>query len=146
MSQTMIYVPSYYDFVRLRNYFRESELSAVMLCEYSKKGKVAQARDVFFKGHRHFMLYTERAHFYSRYHIKGIQHILFYQPPTYPSFFRELCNLLMDSNPHRKFEEKSCCVLACKHDLLPLKHIVGLNEVKKMYASKKKVFVKYVDE
>lgn len=145
MSQTMIYIPSYFDFVRLRNYFRSSEISACMICEYSQKGKIAQARDVFFKGHRHFMLYTERAHFYSRYHIKGIQHILFYQLPTYPGFFRELCNLLIDSNPRRQYEEKSCCVLVSKHDILQLKHIIGLNEVKHMFNSKKKIFVNYID-
>lgn len=141
----MVYIPSYFDFVRLRNYFRENEMSSVMICEYSKKGKIAQARDVFFKGHRHFMLYTERTHFYSRYHIKGIQHIIFYQMPTYPGFFRELCNLMLDSNPRRKYEEKSCCVLASKHDLLQLKHIVGQNETKSMFNSNKKIFVKYTD-
>ncbi|XP_054717806.1 U3 small nucleolar RNA-associated protein 25 homolog [Uloborus diversus] len=146
MAQTLVYIPSYFDFVRLRNHFREMELSCVMICEYSKKGKIAQARDVFFKGYRHFMLYTERAHFYSRYHIKGIQHIIFYQLPLYPSFFHELCNALMDSNPRRKFEEKSCTVLSSKFELLQMKHIVGLAETKHMYNSKKKIFVKYTEK
>ncbi|KFM58522.1 Digestive organ expansion factor-like protein, partial [Stegodyphus mimosarum] len=146
MAQTMIYIPSYFDFVRLRNYFRESELSSVMICEYSKKGKVAQARDVFFKGYRHFMLYTERTHFYSRYHIKGIQHIIFYQLPTYPVFFRELCNAIIDCNPRKRYEEKSCTVIVSKHDLLQLKNIVGLSETKRMNGSKKKIFVKYIEQ
>ncbi|GFT79143.1 digestive organ expansion factor homolog [Trichonephila clavipes] len=49
MMQTLIYIPSYFDFTRLRNYFRENELSSVMICEHSKPGKVAQARNNFFK-------------------------------------------------------------------------------------------------
>ena len=36
MGQTMIYVPSYFDFVRIRNYLRKQEISFVQLCEYSK--------------------------------------------------------------------------------------------------------------
>ena len=36
MKQTLIYVSSYFDFVRLRNYFKKEELSFVQICEYSK--------------------------------------------------------------------------------------------------------------
>lgn len=36
MAHTMIYVPSYFDFVRIRNYFKKEDLSFVQICEYSK--------------------------------------------------------------------------------------------------------------
>lgn len=36
MKQTLIFVPSYYDFVRLRNYFKREDVSFVQICEYSK--------------------------------------------------------------------------------------------------------------
>lgn len=36
MKQCLIYVPSYYDFVRVRNYFKKEELNFVQICEYSK--------------------------------------------------------------------------------------------------------------
>jgi hypothetical protein len=36
MSHVLIYIPSYFDYVRLRNYFRREGLSFVQICEYSK--------------------------------------------------------------------------------------------------------------
>ncbi|XP_071041126.1 U3 small nucleolar RNA-associated protein 25 homolog isoform X2 [Parasteatoda tepidariorum] len=142
--QTLIYVPSYFDYVELRHHFRTSEISCFMMCEYTDKGKKAQGRDLFFKGHRHFMLYTERTHFYFRHWIKGIQHVIFYKLPTYPKFFREICNSLMDSHPKRKDEERTCTVIVSPRDFLQLKHVVGIQEADKMLKSKQKTFVKYV--
>jgi U3 small nucleolar RNA-associated protein 25 len=36
MSHTLIFVSSYFDFVRLRNYFKKEETSFVQICEYTK--------------------------------------------------------------------------------------------------------------
>lgn len=36
MKQTMIFVPSYFDYVRLRNYFKKEDIGFVQICEYSK--------------------------------------------------------------------------------------------------------------
>lgn len=36
MKQTLIYVPNYFDYVRLRNYFKREDISFVQVCEYSK--------------------------------------------------------------------------------------------------------------
>lgn len=36
MKQTLIFVSNYFDFVRLRNYFKKEEISFVQICEYSK--------------------------------------------------------------------------------------------------------------
>lgn len=60
----------------------------------SQDAKIARARDMFFHTEAHFMLYSERVHFFRRFRIKGIRHIIFYQPPTYPQFFSEMCNLM----------------------------------------------------
>lgn len=35
-SHVLIYVPSYFDYVRLRNYFKREGLGFVQICEYSK--------------------------------------------------------------------------------------------------------------
>lgn len=60
--------------------------------------KVARARDMFFHGDAHFLLYTERYHFFNRKRIKGIRHIVFYQLPIFPHFYYEMCNLMQVSN------------------------------------------------
>lgn len=94
MKQTMIFVANYFDYVRLRNYFKREDISFVQICEYSKEAKVARARDMFFHGDAHFLLYTERFHFFNRIRIKGIRHLVFYQLPVFPHFYYEICNLM----------------------------------------------------
>lgn len=96
MSQTLIYVPSYFDYVRIRNYFKKEDIGFVQICEYSKEAKIARARDMFFHSEAHFLLYSERVHFFKRLRVKGIRHIIFYQPPTYAHFYTELCNLMQE--------------------------------------------------
>lgn len=59
-QQTLVFIPSYFDFVRLRNYFKKENESFVQVHEYAEKGKVAKARNMFFLGQRKIMLLTER--------------------------------------------------------------------------------------
>lgn len=69
----LIFVRSYFDFVRLRNLLKEEGASFVGLCEYTKHSDVSRGRSNFFHGRRRIMLYTERAHFYHRYRLRGIK-------------------------------------------------------------------------
>lgn len=66
MSHTLIYIPSYFDYVRLRNYMKKEEIKFASTCEYSSKSEVSRARHFFQKGERQFLLFTERFHFYKR--------------------------------------------------------------------------------
>ncbi len=84
MYHTLILVPSYFDYVRVRNHFNATDLDFAEICEYTKDKKIAMARDLFYHSEKHFLLYTERAHFFRRFMIKGIRHLIFYQPPQYP--------------------------------------------------------------
>lgn len=129
MVRTMIYVPSYFDFVRLRNYFRQEDTSFVQICEYTKPGKVAKARHIFFYGGRQFLLITERFHFFNRYTIKGIRHLIFYEPPTFPHFYSELVNSMHMANQGSKlatdYSSMSVTVLFNKYDAHSLVGLVG---------------------
>ncbi|XP_016120688.1 digestive organ expansion factor-like, partial [Sinocyclocheilus grahami] len=64
MSHTFIYVPSYFDFVRLRNYLKKEDVSFASVSEYSQRSEVSRARHYFQKGEKQFMLFSERFHFY----------------------------------------------------------------------------------
>jgi U3 small nucleolar RNA-associated protein 25 len=57
---TLVFVPSYFDFVRLRNYLKRQMQSFVQLHEYAEAGRVAKARQLFVLGDRRLMLLTER--------------------------------------------------------------------------------------
>ncbi|KAG0066223.1 rRNA-binding ribosome biosynthesis protein utp25, partial [Podila epicladia] len=93
-THTMIFVPSYFDFVRLRNYFTENKYSFAAICEYTSHTNVSGARSSFFHGEVSFLLYTERFHFFRWYNIRGTFHLAFYGLPEHSQFYPEMLNLL----------------------------------------------------
>lgn len=141
MSRCLIFIPSYFDYVRLRNYFKKEELSFVQICEYSKDAKIARARDMFFHGSSHFLLYSERSHFFRRPRVKGIRHLVFYQPPTYPHFYSEMINFMANEYQNRKdgmdASSMTVTVLYTKYDLLRLSSVIGSEQAAKLAASPK---------
>lgn len=141
MYHTLIFVPSYFDFVRVRNWFaKKSDLDFAEVCEYTKYKKMAAARDRFFHGEHHFLLYTERAHFYKRYTVKGVRHVIFYQLPLQPQTFAEICNFMSPSyvNPKGGSDgNMSCTVLYNRFDVHRLSAVVGSNRAKTMLDSSK---------
>ncbi|XP_057626978.1 U3 small nucleolar RNA-associated protein 25 homolog [Chionomys nivalis] len=138
MSHTLIYVPSYFDFVRLRNYFKKEELNFTHICEYTQKSGVSRARHFFLQGEKQFLLLTERFHFYKRYTIKGIRNLIFYELPTYPHFYSEVCNMLRATS---RGEEATwtCTVLYSKYDAQRLAAVVGVERAAQMLRSPKNV-------
>nr|XP_031825642.1 digestive organ expansion factor homolog [Nomia melanderi] len=142
MNHTLIFIPSYFDFVKLRNYFKKEEYSFVQICEYSKDSKIARARDMFFHSDAHFLLYSERFHFFRRIRLKGIRHIIFYAPPTFPGFYSEMCNLMQEFNQNSRSGSSSnmtVTVLYCKYDIMQLSAVIGTERAKKMLGSEKSV-------
>jgi len=142
MDHTLVFVPSYFDFVKVRNWFKFSDLDYSEVSEYTKDKKIAQARDEFYHNEKHFLLYTERSHFYRRFRLKGIRHLIFYQPPTFGWMFSELCNLLLPTyqNPRGGSENNmSITVLYTKYDLHRLSLCVGSETSSTMLSSEKSV-------
>ncbi|KAF9957861.1 rRNA-binding ribosome biosynthesis protein utp25 [Mortierella alpina] len=143
-THTMIYVPSYFDFVRLRNYFTENKYSFAAICEYTSNANVSRARSSFFHGEVSFLLYTERFHFFRRYNIRGTFHLAFYGLPEHPQFYPEMLNLLALPSGNEKSRSKhaaatgledramSCTALFTKYDLLKLQRIVGTERANSM--------------
>ncbi|KAF9106747.1 rRNA-binding ribosome biosynthesis protein utp25 [Mortierella sp. GBA35] len=143
-THTMIFVPSYFDFVRLRNYFSENKYSFAAICEYTSNANVSRARSSFFHGEVSFLLYTERFHFFRRYNIRGTFHLAFYGLPEHPQFYPEMLNLLALPAGAEKSRSKhsaatgledramSCTALFTKYDLLKLQRIVGTERANSM--------------
>eukprot|EP00887_Chlorella_sp_A99_P004809 scaffold4.g4809.t1 len=90
----LFYVPSYFDFVRVRNFLKGEGASFLVLSEYVEQADAARARSYFFSRRRPLLLLTERAQFYHRYRIRGIKSIFFYQLPEHAQFYAELLNLM----------------------------------------------------
>ncbi|KAH7544699.1 hypothetical protein FEM48_Zijuj01G0013400 [Ziziphus jujuba var. spinosa] len=94
----MIFVSSYFEFVRLRGFLKSQEASFCLLPEYAKPSDISRARVWFFEGKRKIMLYTERMHFYHRYKIRGIRNLIFYSLPERKDFYLEMVHMLEGSN------------------------------------------------
>lgn len=138
MSHTLIYVPSYFDYVRLRNYMKKEEMNFASVCEYSTKSEVSRARHFFQKGDRQFLLFTERFHFYKRYTIKGIQNLVYYGLPTYPHFYSEVCNMLQAGGQGEQ-ASWTCTALYSRYDAQRLAAITGAQRAAQMLQSQKSV-------
>ncbi|TST98532.1 Digestive organ expansion factor [Bagarius yarrelli] len=138
MSHTLIYVPSYFDFVRVRNYLKKEDVSFCMLSEYSSRSEVSRARYYFSKGEKQFLLFSERFHFYNRYTIRGIQNLIFYALPSYPHFYSEVCNMLQlgGSDGVSSF---TCTALYSRYDAHRLAAITGAERAASMIQSTKSV-------
>nr|DAD26228.1 TPA_asm: hypothetical protein HUJ06_027696 [Nelumbo nucifera] len=81
------------------------------------------------------MLYTERAHFYHRYKIRGIQNLIIYSLPERKELYPEIVNMLEGS------DNMACTVLFSRFDQYRLERIVGTASSKRMVSSEKNVFI-----
>ncbi|KAI8147823.1 hypothetical protein BJV82DRAFT_593490 [Fennellomyces sp. T-0311] len=143
-SHTLIFIPSYFDFVRIRNYFEDNMYSYEPLCEYTTPKGITRARGQFFHGRTSFMLYTERVHFFRRLNIRGTFHVVFYGLPDHPQFYTEIVNFLgLKFNEASAAEEAtfSCTALFSRYDQLKLERIVGTDRAQKMCSAQKNVFM-----
>lgn len=136
LQGTMVFIPSYFDYVRVRNYFRKEGLNFCQICEYSNPSEVSRVKQYLINSSRHFLLYTERFHFFHRIKMRGIHHIIFYQPPNYPHFYSELCNMMQSPD---EASDVTCRVLYSKYDNQRISRIVGSRRAAQMMSSAKDV-------
>ncbi|KAM9777992.1 U3 small nucleolar RNA-associated protein 25 homolog [Neosynchiropus ocellatus] len=138
MSHTLVYVPSYFDYVRLRNHLRRRGASFTSLCEYSSRSEVSRARHFFQTGDRRFLLFTERFHFYKRYTVKGARNLIFYGLPSFPHFYSEVCNML-SAGGRDEAAGWTCTALYSRYDAHKLAAIAGGQRAAQMLRSDKTV-------
>jgi hypothetical protein len=150
-QQTLIVVPSYFDYVRLTDYLRrpESKISYAAISEYSSNSEISRARTTFFKGKKDFLVVTERFHFYRRYKLRGAKTIVYYSLPDHARFYAEFAQTPFlpsrkngeETEAEVEVEEVSTRVLFSRFDALKLERVVGSVDARRMLASGEERFV-----
>mmetsp|Transcript_15857 Transcript_15857/g.25109 ORF Transcript_15857/g.25109 Transcript_15857/m.25109 type:complete len:234 (+) Transcript_15857:93-794(+) len=125
-GRCLIMIPSYFDFVKIRNYLKKNRHSFANCCEYTQVREQSRARQLFYHGEVQYLLTTERFTFYKRLKLRGARHILFYAPPENPAFYHEAVNLLNPtSSGASAWGDNVCVTLFTKYDALRIVRLVG---------------------
>lgn len=147
-KHTMIYIPSYFDFVALRNIFLKREISFVSVHEYSRVTETSRGRARFAQGRKPIMLYTGRCNYFHRHAIKGIRHLIFLGLPEHPQFYADQVNLINTGTPMNLTDDvdtatsvSSCLALFTRFEGFALERVVGTANCSRMLQSDKATFM-----
>ena len=132
----LLFVPTYHDFVRLRNFFQSdprcAHLAFGSISEYSTATEVMRARSHFYNGKHDVLLVSGRAHHFRRYaNMKGTRRVVFYAMPDNPEWYREVVGWL-DGAVQQGGQEASVRCMFSRWEVLALERIVGTKRVGRM--------------
>ncbi|KAK9473839.1 uncharacterized protein V1510DRAFT_375739 [Dipodascopsis tothii] len=148
---TLLFIPSYVDFVRVRNYmdseFRihrktgAKDVTFSAASEYTSVPDLTRARSYFVNGTSKFLLYTERLHHFRRYDVRGADTVFMYALPENPRFYVEICRFLLrtvaDGTDVKNVAVKA---LFSRWDAMKLERIVGAERVASMSNGVNEIF------
>lgn len=139
---TLLFIPSYLDFVRVRNALVDVDISYASISEYTDQTDVRRARSHFMSGRHALLLYTGRAHHFHRYNIRGVKRVVFYGVPENPVFYEELVGWVGKSVERGEVGRGEAGVRVCfsKWERLELERVVGSGRVGRMVGDRGDVF------
>lgn len=138
----LIFIPSYLDFVRVRNSLVDSDFSYASISEYTDATDVRKARSHFMSGRHAMLLYTGRIHHFHRYNIRGVKRVVFYGVPENPLFYDEVVGFVGKTVERGEISRVEASVRVCfsKWERMELERVVGSKRVGKLISDTGDVF------
>lgn len=134
-SGTLIFLPTYHSYLRLRNHLDTLGSPFGHISEYTPPQDLSRARSFFQSGRFPLMLLTERAYFFRRFgRIRGVKRVVFYGLPEYSDFYSEIVRW-MDAEG----DSAEVKVLVSRWDWWKVERIVGTERVGKICAAESEV-------
>lgn len=139
---TLLFIPSYLDFVRVRNALVDIDIAYASISEYTDTTDVRRARSHFMSGRHALLLYTGRAHHFHRYNIRGVKRVVFYGVPENSKFYEEIVGFVGKTVERGEISrsEAGVRVVFSRWERLELERVVGARRVGKMVGDKGDVF------
>jgi U3 small nucleolar RNA-associated protein 25 len=138
----LVFIPSYLDFVRIRNSLVDTDIAYASISEYTDATDVRKARSHFMNGKHSVLLYTGRAHHFHRYNLRGVKRVVFYGVPENHIFYDEVVGFVGKSVERAEISRAEASVKVCfsRWERLELERIVGSKWVGKMVGDRGDVF------
>lgn len=136
-SQVLLVVPSYFDFVRVRNRLlkiaeEDTSLRFSSMCEYSGRKEITRARCQFYNRSISLVVVTERFQFFWRNWIRGANTIVWFGLPENCEFYPEVLD--MTGEAVSSGSEVQSIALYDQFDAFSLERIVGVARCREMIA------------
>jgi U3 small nucleolar RNA-associated protein 25 len=130
-SGTLIFLPTYHSYLRLRNHLDTLGSPFGHISEYTPPQDLSRARSFFQSGKFPLILLTERAYFFRRFgRIRGVKRVVFYGLPEYADFYAEIVRWMDVEGENGEVK-----VVVSRWDWWRVERIVGTERVGRICAA-----------